>query len=98
MAATFRLLLPLALVTVVALAGWRQKSDRHDHTATQGPGWAALRGSMDTMNAAMSSVPQARRTDGDFVTMMLPHHRGAIEMAKAELMYGKDPQLRRLAQ
>jgi YVTN family beta-propeller protein len=98
MAATFRLLLPLALVTVVALAGWRQKSDRHDHTATQGPGWAALTGSMDTMHAAMSSVRQSGDSDADFVTLMLPHHRGAIEMAKAELMYGKDPQLRRLAQ
>jgi len=98
MAATFRLLLPLALVTVGALAGWRQKSDRHDHTPTQGAGWAALTGSMDTMHAAMSSVRQSGDSDADFVTLMLPHHRGAIEMAKAELMYGKDPQLRRLAQ
>jgi uncharacterized protein (DUF305 family) len=29
---------------------------------------------------------------------MLPHHQGAIEMAKIELIAGKDPQIRRLAQ
>jgi uncharacterized protein (DUF305 family) len=29
---------------------------------------------------------------------MLPHHQAAIEMAKTQLLYGKDPQMRRLAQ
>jgi uncharacterized protein (DUF305 family) len=29
---------------------------------------------------------------------MIPHHQGAIEMAKAELGNGKDPQLRQLAE
>ena len=36
--------------------------------------------------------------DSDFVAMMIPHHRGAIEMARAELRYGRNEQLRRLAQ
>jgi uncharacterized protein (DUF305 family) len=35
--------------------------------------------------------------DRDFVTMMMPHHRGAIEMAKTELQYGKDPMLQKMA-
>lgn len=36
--------------------------------------------------------------DHDFVEMMVPHHRGAVDMAQAELRYGHNPQLRRLAQ
>src|SRR5262249_5206206 len=36
--------------------------------------------------------------DADFVAMMVPHHQGAIDMAVAVLRYGRNPQLRRLAQ
>src|SRR5208337_374534 len=36
--------------------------------------------------------------DRDFVSMMTPHHQGAIEMAQAELRYGHNEQLRRMAQ
>jgi hypothetical protein len=36
--------------------------------------------------------------DSDFVAMMVPHHQGAIEMARAELRYGHKEQLRRMAQ
>ena len=36
--------------------------------------------------------------DTDFVAMMVPHHRGAIEMAQAELRYGRNEPLRRMAQ
>jgi hypothetical protein len=36
--------------------------------------------------------------DRDFAAMMIPHHQGAIDMARAELRYGKNEQLRRIAQ
>ena len=36
--------------------------------------------------------------DSDFVSMMRPHHQGAIEMAQAELRYGHNERLRRMAQ
>jgi uncharacterized protein (DUF305 family) len=36
--------------------------------------------------------------DKDFIAGMIPHHQGAIEMAKIELKYGKDPQARKMAE
>jgi Domain of unknown function (DUF305) len=36
--------------------------------------------------------------DADFVAMMVPHHQGAIEMARSELRYGHNEQLKRIAQ
>jgi Domain of unknown function (DUF305) len=36
--------------------------------------------------------------DRDFVAMMSPHHQGTIDMAISELRYGKNEQLRRIAQ
>lgn len=57
---------------------------------------AAYAASMTRMMAAMDVTPTGD-PDRDFVAMMTPHHRGAIDMAKVELAYGKDPVLRRMA-
>jgi uncharacterized protein (DUF305 family) len=50
------------------------------------------------MHAAMMSVAVTGNSDADFVKLMIPHHQAAIDMAKTQLLYGKDPQMRRLAQ
>jgi hypothetical protein len=58
---------------------------------------ATLHLSMTKMMAGMNSPP-AGSVDADFVSTMVPHHQGAIDMAEAELIYGANPQLRRIAQ
>jgi uncharacterized protein (DUF305 family) len=62
------------------------------------PFMQAMDASMKQMDRAMAAAPMNGNVDHDFATMMTPHHQGAIDMAKAELLYGKDPQMRRLAQ
>jgi len=52
---------------------------------------------MTKMMFAMAIRPSGD-VDTDFVAMMAPHHQGAIEMAKAELRYGRNEPLRRIAQ
>jgi len=54
--------------------------------------------SMTQMQRAMDHIQGTGDPDRDFALMMIPHHQGAIEMAKAELLYGKDPVMRRMAQ
>ena len=54
--------------------------------------------SMTEMDGAMKAAPMNGNVDHDFAAMMIPHHKGAIAMAEAELLYGKDPTMRRLAQ
>jgi uncharacterized protein (DUF305 family) len=53
---------------------------------------------MKVMDRDMAAAPMTGDVDRDFAAMMIPHHQGAIDMAKAELTYGKDPVIRRLAQ
>ncbi|MET0382375.1 MAG: DUF305 domain-containing protein, partial [Burkholderiaceae bacterium] len=52
---------------------------------------------MDKMMGAMAVQPSGD-VDRDFAAMMIPHHQGAIDMAQAELRYGRNEQLRRIAQ
>jgi len=53
---------------------------------------------MDKMRMAMGAIKPSGNNDVDFVRLMLPHHQAAIDMAKTQLLHGKDPQMRRLAQ
>lgn len=63
----------------------------------EAPFLAESQAAMSRMMAAMTVKPSGD-VDTDFVAMMVPHHLGAIDMARAELRYGHNEQLRRLAQ
>jgi hypothetical protein len=63
----------------------------------EGPFLAENDAAMTKMMNDMTVKPSGD-IDRDFVAMMVPHHQGAIDMAKAQLRYGKNEQLRRIAQ
>lgn len=52
---------------------------------------------MSKMMSDMAIAPSGD-VDRDFVALMVPHHQGAIDMARAVLRHGSNPQIRRLAQ
>lgn len=107
----YRLISVAALITVAAMTLQAQKHPAQSAAVGWPPAPTAafiastektfdqLMGeAMSVMHKGMHSAPHTGDPDRDFVTMMIPHHQGAIDMAKVLLLYGKDPQLRRLAQ
>jgi uncharacterized protein (DUF305 family) len=66
-------------------------------TQARGPSDAGYKAAMDKMHKDMA-VPLTGDADVDFVRGMIPHHQGAIDMAKVELQHGKDPALRKMAE
>jgi len=107
-----KLILIVTFVVLAAIAMMTQKHAAHsatstvplppapaEFTASTDKTFDQLLGdSMSVMHKGMHSAPYTGDPDRDFVTMMIPHHQGAIDMAKAILLYGKDEQLKRLAQ
>jgi uncharacterized protein (DUF305 family) len=71
-------------------------ADRFIHQEEQ-PFLSENDAAMKKMMADMMIRPSGD-VDRDFVEMMVPHHQGAVDMAQAELKYGHNEQLRRLAQ
>lgn len=81
-----------------------QSASAHDHPSANAPAVAQEQGfwkeneqAMDAMMSRMAIDPTGN-VDEDFVAMMTPHHQGAMDMAVAELRYGKNEQLKRIAQ
>lgn len=91
-----RLSLLVALGLFAAGPSLAQSPAMPGMTGAPAPGDAMIR-AMDRMDKGMAAAPRTGNTDQDFVAMMIPHHQGAIDMAKVELASGKDSRLRRLA-
>jgi uncharacterized protein (DUF305 family) len=82
-----------ALFALALIAGTTASAAGSDEAAFLAESDAA----MTKMMAAMEIEPSGD-VDKDFVAMMAPHHQGAIDMAQAVLRYGRNEQIRRLAQ
>ena len=91
-----RLLVAFA-ASPLAFAHEAHSPAQHAATADESAFLAENEAAMNRMMSAMEAKP-AGDIDRDFVAMMAPHHQGAIDMAVLELRYGKNEQLRRIAQ
>jgi len=69
----------------------------HFNSSEEAPFLAKNDAAMAKMMAGMKIKP-SDDVDKDFVAMMVPHHQGAIDMAQAELSYGHNERLHRIAQ
>ena len=93
-----------AALAAVLLVSVSQAQPPHQHEISPPNGTASAESftslmmrAMERMHKDMNIAPSGD-PDRDFAAMMIPHHQGAIDMAKVELQFGKNPVLRRLAQ
>jgi len=100
-----RRIVAITLMLVASITGIALAQSHHHDDANSGRtnfadstfAWQMMQ-AMDRMDLGMKAAKPTDDPDRDFAAMMIPHHQGAIDMAKAELIYGHDPVLRRLAE
>ncbi|MCQ8278349.1 DUF305 domain-containing protein [Acetobacteraceae bacterium KSS8] len=88
-----------SLVLLLGMAGTAMANPGMNGMGNMVPGSAdeQMREGMQHMQQDMQGAVMTGDPDHDFVVMMLPHHIGAVDMAKVELAHGQDPALLKLA-
>ena len=80
---------------IAAMKSWLEKTDKT--TLVESP--EAAKGNGDAMNAMMKNMMMSYTDDADvdYIKDMIPHHQGAIDMAKVALQFAKDSEVLKLA-
>lgn len=102
-AARMRARLALAVtMAVLACSAVAQPAHGHDHAAMEAESAPGFQTGMDAGMARMMQDMHAPgysgNVDVDFLAMMIPHHAGAVDMARLVLKHGRDPATRQLAE
>jgi Domain of unknown function (DUF305) len=79
-----------------APAAAANKAEQSHQQTAEASFMAENRAAMNKMMKDMEVKPSGN-VDADFTAMMIPHHQGAVDMAEAELHYGHNRKLRRIA-
>jgi uncharacterized protein (DUF305 family) len=93
------LVFALALGWLLVMPAAGENSAHETHAAQAGSQFVRMMSAaMDQMHEEMAAPRQTGDPDRDFLAMMIPHHAGAVEMARLVLIYGRDPLVRQLAE
>lgn len=87
----------LGLSTIVQAQSGHSGHAAPDAAAKDTPATKGYRAANDKMHAGMN-LKFSGDADVDFLRGMIPHHQGAIDMAKVVLAHGKDGRVRQLAE